>query len=53
MEINKSDFKNLYNITKVLTNKEEIMEALKTYKSNGSQAVAFGTRKKPRDTAPE
>ena len=45
-EINKTDFRNLYNIDKILIRKDEIMEFLKTYKDDDKQAVAFATRKK-------
>lgn len=45
-QINKTDFRNLYNIDEILIRKDEIMEFLKTYKDDGSQAIAFATRKK-------
>ena len=50
-EITKTNFKNLYNIDKVLITKTSIMEYLKTYNKN-KQAVAFGVRKTSNDVAP-
>ncbi|MCQ3914438.1 MAG: hypothetical protein MJ201_01285 [Mycoplasmoidaceae bacterium] len=44
-EISKTEFSKNYNVVKVLTDKLEIMEQLKTFKSN-NQAVAFGVKKK-------
>ena len=48
-EINKTEFRDNYNIGKILIDKQDIMEQLKTFNPN-SQAVAFGYRKKPRVT---
>ncbi|MCQ2956817.1 MAG: hypothetical protein MJ233_03075 [Mycoplasmoidaceae bacterium] len=45
-EITKTDFRNLYNITKILVSKEDVMDFLRKYKDDGTQAVAIGSRKK-------
>ncbi|MBQ0045266.1 MAG: hypothetical protein KBS35_00035 [Mycoplasma sp.] len=47
--MNKSDFNKNYNVTKILTDKIEIMKQLETFNSK-NQAVAFGIRKKTRVT---
>ncbi|XQP55124.1 MAG: hypothetical protein ACOQNV_03250 [Mycoplasmoidaceae bacterium] len=50
-EISKTDFSKNYNVVKVLTDKLKIMKQLKTFNSN-NQAIAFGVKKEPKDTAP-
>ena len=48
-EISKTEFKDNYNVVKILTDKIEIMEQLKTFNSK-NQAVAFGIKKKAKVT---
>ncbi|MCQ3908825.1 MAG: hypothetical protein MJ200_04845 [Mycoplasmoidaceae bacterium] len=50
-KIAKTQFIKEYNITEVLIDRISIMNKLKTFNPN-NQAVAFGVRKKPRDTTP-
>ncbi|XQP55206.1 MAG: hypothetical protein ACOQNV_00340 [Mycoplasmoidaceae bacterium] len=44
-KITKTEFKDNYNVVKILTDKLEIMQQLKNFDSN-KQAVAFGIKKK-------
>lgn len=51
IEISKTEFNKNYNVVKVLVNKQEIMDFVKTqYKESNNQAVAFGIKKKPKVT---
>ena len=50
-EITGTNFKNEYNIVKILTRSSDIMNFVKTqYKESKDSAVAFGYRKKPKVT---
>lgn len=49
MEINKTNFKNLYNIDKISNDISEIMANLKTFNPD-KQVVAFATKKKHKIT---
>ncbi len=50
-EITKTEFKENYNVVKVLTDKIEIMKQLQSFNPK-KQAVAFGVRKQPGEKTP-
>ncbi|MCQ2956954.1 MAG: hypothetical protein MJ233_03845 [Mycoplasmoidaceae bacterium] len=51
-EINKTQFKEQYNLVAILIDKIEIMKQLQTFNPK-NQAVAFATKKKSGSNAPE